>query len=136
MCTVPRRMIFCSSLMTLAPGIFRKLLSIPFLIIGTASVRIPHILVGSMQLPYCASLDNQFFHVRNRQIWYALLVFTKSVDSNFHAFWLAPVTRNILGYSLSGERQEKWCVVSRKFQKKKIKTAFFYPPGPSCSKPD
>ena len=31
---------------------------------------------------------------------YLLLVFTKSVDSNFCAFWLAPVTRNILGYSL------------------------------------
>ena len=27
-----------------------------------------------------------------------LLVFTKSVDSDFRSFWLAPVTRNILGY--------------------------------------
>ena len=29
-----------------------------------------------------------------------ILVFTKSVNSNFCAFWLAPVTCNILGYSL------------------------------------
>ena len=53
------------------------------------------------------------------------------MDSNFRAFWLAPVTWNILGYSLFWERREKWRVVSRKFQKKKlwplIKTAFFYP---------
>ena len=26
------------------------------------------------------------------------------MDSNFHAFWLAPVTRNILGYSLFWDR--------------------------------
>ena len=60
----------------------------------------------------------------------AYLVFTKSVDSNFRAFWLAPVTWNILGYSLFCERREKWRVVSQKFQKKKswplIKRAFFY----------
>ena len=58
-------------------------------------------------------------------------MFTKSVDSNFGVFWLAPVTWNILGYSLFRERREKWCVISRKFQKKKlwplIKTAYFYP---------
>ena len=30
---------------------------------------------------------------------YQQLVFTKSVDRDFHAFWLAPVTWNILGYS-------------------------------------
>ena len=30
------------------------------------------------------------------------------MDSNFRAFWLAPVTRNILGYSLFSERREKW----------------------------
>ena len=29
---------------------------------------------------------------------YLFLVFTKSVDSNFHVFWLASVTWNILGY--------------------------------------
>jgi len=52
------------------------------------------------------------------------LVFTKSVDSNFRAFWLAPVTRNILGYSLFCERREKWGVVSRKFRKKKLKKHF------------
>ena len=37
-----------------------------------------------------------------------ILVFIKSVDSNFRAFWLAPVTWNILGYSLFCERREKW----------------------------
>ena len=31
-----------------------------------------------------------------------LLVFTKSVNSNFHAFLLVPLTQNILGYSLFG----------------------------------
>ena len=46
---------------------------------------------------------------------YLYLVFTKSVDSNFRVFWLAPVTRNILGYSLFCEPREKWRVVSRKF---------------------
>ena len=55
---------------------------------------------------------------------YSLLVFTKSVDSNFRAIWLAPVTRNVLGYSLFCERREKWPVVSRKFQKKKLKKRF------------
>ena len=45
--------------------------------------------------------------------------------SNFRAFWLAPVTRNILGYSLFCERREKWRVVSRKFQKKKWRSVFF-----------
>ena len=34
-------------------------------------------------------------------LWqYPVLLFTKSVNSNFCAFWLAPITRNILGYSL------------------------------------
>ena len=58
---------------------------------------------------------------------YIYLVFTKSVDSNFCAFWLARVTRNILGYSLFCDRREKWRVVSRKFLKKKLKQHFFYP---------
>ena len=31
---------------------------------------------------------------------YLLLVFTKLVDINFRAFWLVPVTRTIVGYSL------------------------------------
>ena len=31
---------------------------------------------------------------------YLELVFTKSVNSHFRAFWSAPVPRNILGYSL------------------------------------
>ena len=54
-----------------------------------------------------------------------LLVFTTSVDSNFRAFWLAPVTWNILGYSLFCEQREKWGFVLRKFQKKKLKKRFF-----------
>ena len=58
---------------------------------------------------------------------YIYLVFTKSVNSNFRAFWLAPVTWNILGYSLFCERREKWRVVSRKFFYFFIKTAFSYP---------
>ena len=29
-----------------------------------------------------------------------VIVFTKSVNSNFRTLWLAPATRNILGYSL------------------------------------
>ena len=51
---------------------------------------------------------------------YLYLVFTKSVESNFRAFWLAPVTWSILGYSLFCEWREKWRVVSRKFHKKKL----------------
>jgi len=53
------------------------------------------------------------------------------VDSNFRAFRLAPVTWNILGYSLLCEQREKWRVVSRKFHKKKLwplmKRHFFNP---------
>ena len=55
MCAVPWRMIFCSSLMLLAPGIFHKFWSIPHLIspsaptiTGVVSVLIPHILVVSI----------------------------------------------------------------------------------------
>ena len=54
-CAVPRRMIFCSSLMLLAPGIFPKFWSTPSLIspsaptiTGTVSVLIPQILVVSI----------------------------------------------------------------------------------------
>ena len=71
----------------------------------------------------------QYFHVsceKSRYLYICLslikssdLVFTKSVDSSFRAFRLAPVTWNIPGYSLFCERREKWRVVSRKFQKKK-----------------
>ena len=52
----------------------------------------------------------------------AQLVFTKSVDSNFRAFRLAPVTWNILGYSLDIHcfaNGEKMARRSRKFQNKK-----------------
>ena len=52
-------------------------------------------------------------------------IFTKSMDSNFRMFWLAPVTWNILGYSLFCKRREKWRFVSRKLQKKKLKKCFF-----------
>ena len=55
MCTVPTGMIFCSSLMLLAAGIFPNFWSIPSLIspsattiTGTVSVLIPHILVVSV----------------------------------------------------------------------------------------
>ena len=40
--------------------------------------------------------------------------------SNFRTFWLAPITQNFLGYSLFCKRREKWHVVLRKFQKKKL----------------
>ena len=47
------------------------------------------------------------------------------MDSNFRVFWLSPVTWNILGYSLFCEQREKWRVILRKFQKKKLKKRFF-----------
>ena len=60
----------------------------------------------------------------NKKGWpilgYCFLVFTKSVDSNFCMFWLAPGTWNFLGYSLFCEWREKCHVVSWKFQKKKL----------------
>ena len=37
---------------------------------------------------------------------YYWLVFTKSVNGNFRSFWLGPVTRNILGYSLFCDRSQ------------------------------
>ena len=37
---------------------------------------------------------------------YLSLVFTKSVDSNFCTLWLATVTENILGYSMSWDRSQ------------------------------
>ena len=41
------------------------------------------------------------------QFWYLTFsVFTKSVNSNFRAFWLTPVTRNIYGYSLFCDRSQ------------------------------
>ena len=54
---------------------------------------------------------------------YIYLVLTKSVDSNFCAFWLAPVTWNILGYSLFWDwfkTVSKWLLVSRQLWKKKF----------------
>ena len=60
-------------------------------------------------------------------ITYRSLVFTKSVDSNFRAFWLAPVAWNILGYSLFCERREKWRFFSWKLQRRNWRSAFFYP---------
>ena len=68
---VPRRMIFCSSLMLLAPGIFPKFWSIPSLIshsaptiTSTVSVLIPHILVVSMSRSlYFESFSTAFVEV-------------------------------------------------------------------------
>ena len=37
---------------------------------------------------------------------YSFLVFTKSVDNNFSAFWLASLTRNIIRYSLFCDRRQ------------------------------
>ena len=37
---------------------------------------------------------------------YYWLVFTKSVNGNFRSFWLGPVTRKILGYSLFCDRSQ------------------------------
>ena len=56
---------------------------------------------------------------------YFLLVFTKSVESNFCAFWLAPVTRNILGYSLFCERRRKIVLRFAKVSEEEIEEAFF-----------
>ena len=69
---------------------------------------------------YCTNRNSGSYRCELPRGLHSLLVFTKSVDSNFRAFWLAPVTWNILGYSLFCERREKWSVVSRKFQKKKL----------------
>ena len=67
---VPRRMIFCSLLMLLAPGIFPKFWSIPSLIpspptiTGTVSVLIPHILVVSISRSlYFESFSMTFIEV-------------------------------------------------------------------------
>ena len=56
---------------------------------------------------------------------YPNLVFTKSLDSNFRAFWLAPAPRNILGYSLFCERREKFVV--SKVSEEEIEEALFCP---------
>ena len=71
MCAVPRRMIFCSSFMLLAPGIFPKFWSIPSLIspsaptiTGTVSVLIPHILaVSTSRSLYFESFSMTFVEV-------------------------------------------------------------------------
>ena len=47
-----------------------------------------------------STLQKRFAKIGHSTHIYMHLVFTKSVDSNFRAFWLAPVTRNILGYPL------------------------------------
>ena len=51
-----------------------------------------------------------------------MLVFTKSVDSNFCAFLLAPVTWNILGYSL-----RKMARRLAKVSEEEIEEVFVYP---------
>ena len=66
----------------------------------------------------------------NPRTEYIYLVFTKSVDNNFRAFWLAPVTWNILGYSLICERREKrlrFAKISEEEIVAVIEAAFFYP---------
>ena len=71
MCAIPRRMIFCSSLLLLAPGILPKFRSIPSLtspsaptITGTVSVLIPHILVVSISNSlYCEKFSMTFVEV-------------------------------------------------------------------------
>ena len=50
-----------------------------------------HIQTSYSWINYSRSVHNHDYH---------LLVFTKSVDCNFRAFWLAPVTQNIRGNSL------------------------------------
>jgi len=55
-----------------------------------------------------------------------LLVFTKSVDGGFRAFWVAPVTRGVLGCSLLRMERE----MARRFagvSGGEIEEAFFYP---------
>ena len=74
--------------------------------------------------PLTTFKDAIFDISESRSVVYLILLFTKSVDSNFRAFWLAPVTWNILRHSLVCQRREKWRVVSRKFQKKKLKKHF------------
>ena len=49
--------------------------------------------------PHIPSLNSQSEHAKNTIHCFSL-VFTKSVSSTFRTFWLAPITRNILGYSL------------------------------------
>ena len=72
----------------------------------------------TMQLaPRCTTLEeNAIIRMQNLKkvnhyihcllIDYLSLVLTKSVDSNFFIFWLAPVTDNILGYSLFCDRSQ------------------------------
>ena len=48
------------------------------------------------------------------------------MDSNFHAFRFAPVTRNILGYSLFCERGNKMACHFAKVSEEEIEEAFFY----------
>ena len=86
-------------------------------------------LVGSFSNDDGNGKENVTWKSTLAQLWvfcdYPILVFTKSVDSNFRAFWLAPVTWNSHEYSLFCERREKWRDVSRKFQKKKLKKRYF-----------
>ena len=107
MCAIPRRMIFCSSLMLLAPGIFPKFLSIPSLIspsaptiTSTVSVLIPHILMDSVSRSlYFESFSMTFVEVFwldgtntsvSLQHWLALSLITISgllADSSLSVFF-------------------------------------------------
>ena len=51
---------------------------------------------------------------------YSSLVFTKSVNSNYRAFWLAPVTRDIPWLFTVLRPEPRWRLVSRHFRKTKF----------------
>ena len=51
---------------------------------------------------------------------YFYLVFTKTVNSNFRAFWWVPVTWNILGYSLFFDRSQDGVSFRDIFRQKKF----------------
>ena len=63
---------------------------------------------------------------------YPILVFTKSVDSNFRAFWLVPVTKISLDIHCFANREKNGASFRESFGRRNcgynlIKTAFFYP---------
>ena len=48
------------------------------------------------------------------------------MDSNFRAFWLAPVTRNILGYSLFCEGEKDGASFRENFRRRNWRSVFFF----------
>ena len=72
--------------------------------------------------PISIEIIHKKYLVKNIYV-YIYLVLTKSVYSNFCAFWLAPVTWNILGHSRDIHcfgTVSKWLLVSRQLQKIKF----------------